>query len=101
LLLHRERGLEFDPDAEPPGPLEVSIDVKPGSFPNSVNPRSNGVVPVAILTTGSFDALTVDAATLRFSGPAGAPIAHSSPHPEDVDGDPIAGTDGIRTVGCK
>ncbi len=126
--------LEFDPDAGPPGPIEVAIDVKPGSFPNSVNPRSNGVIPVAILTTESFDALTVDAATLRFSGPAGAPIAHAAPHPEDADGDgdtdlvvhfrtrqtgiacgdteatlvgatlggdPIAGSDSIRTVGCS
>jgi hypothetical protein len=126
--------LEFDPEAEPPGPIEVAIDVKPGSFPNSINPRSNGVIPVAILTTPGFDALSVDAATLRFSGPAGAPIAHAAPHPEDADGDgdvdlvvhfrtrqtgiacgdveatlvgatvggdPITGSDGILTVGCK
>ncbi len=32
----------------------VSIDIKPGSFPNSISPRSKGVIPVAILTTDSL-----------------------------------------------
>ena len=33
----------------------VTIDVKPGSVPNSINPKSQGVTPVAILTTATFD----------------------------------------------
>lgn len=48
--------------------LEVSIDIKPGSFPNSVNLTSNGVVPVAILSAVSFDATHVDPATVSLSG---------------------------------
>lgn len=30
--------------------LKVKIDIKPGSFPNSINPKSKGKIPVAILT---------------------------------------------------
>lgn len=44
----------------------VTIDIKPGSFPNSINPHNPGVIPVAILTTYSFDAATVDPTTVRF-----------------------------------
>jgi Concanavalin A-like lectin/glucanases superfamily len=44
----------------------VVIDVKPDGFPNSVNPRSRGVIPVAIRTTSTFDALTVNPFTVRF-----------------------------------
>jgi hypothetical protein len=65
---------------------EVSIDIKPGSDPNAINPASRGVIPVAILTTDSFYALQVDVTTLAF-GPGGAAIAHEQGHVEDVDGD--------------
>ena len=34
----------------------VSIDIKPGSYPNRINLSSQGVVPVAVLTTPDFDA---------------------------------------------
>ena len=66
--------------------VTVEIDIKPGSYPNSINPRSKGVIPVALLTTDTFDALTIDGDTVRF-GPAEAAIAHRSPHFEDVDAD--------------
>ena len=46
--------------------LFVEIDIKPGSFPNSINPSSNGVIPVAILGTSSWDVSTVDPTTLVF-----------------------------------
>lgn len=64
--------------------IELQIDIKPGSFPNSINPDIQGEIPVAILTTPDFDASTVDAATVGF-GPDGA-VAVSSAL-EDVDGD--------------
>ncbi len=48
--------------------LEVVIDIKPGSFPNSINLRKQGVTPVAVLTTDDFDASTIDPATVRFEG---------------------------------
>src|SRR3989338_789881 len=68
--------------------LQVDIDIKPGSFPNSINPRSKGVIPVAILTTGSFDATTINPATVLF-GPTGteAPPVHSALEDVDLDGD--------------
>lgn len=46
----------------------VAIDIKPGSFPNSVNLRSNGVFPLAILGSASFDALKADPASLTLAG---------------------------------
>ncbi len=36
--------------------LPVDIDTKPGSDPNSINIRSRGTIPVAILSTTDFDA---------------------------------------------
>jgi len=59
-----------------------SIDIKPGSFPNSINLKSKGVIPVAILTTECFDALTVDPDTVIFAG--AAPLRWAI---EDVDYD--------------
>jgi len=46
--------------------IEVSIDIKPGSFPNSINPKSNGKLPVAILTNEDFDASDVDPDSIDF-----------------------------------
>lgn len=64
--------------------IEVDIDIKPGSFPNSVNPRSKGVIPVAIMTTDSFDATGVDLNTVLFgkTGNEAAPVQFAF---EDVD----------------
>lgn len=71
----------------------IEIDIKPGSDPNSINLKSKGVIPVAILTTPTFDATTVDGTTVMF---ATAPPVHdmSDPlvvadhqHDVDLDGD--------------
>jgi hypothetical protein len=70
----------------PTCPIPVANDIKPGSFPNAVNPRSKGVIPVAILTTPTFDATTVEPLSVQF-GPNGATEAHGLGHIEDVDGD--------------
>ena len=36
----------------------VSIDIKPGNDPNSINLKSNGVIPVAILSDDDFNAVS-------------------------------------------
>lgn len=52
-------------------PVTVTIDIKPGSDPNSINLGNNGKVPVAILGSSTFDVTTVDPCSLDL---AGAPV---------------------------
>jgi parallel beta-helix repeat protein len=78
LLIHQGQSLNI-----------VRIDIKPGSFPNSINLGSGGTVPVAIFSTATFDATTVDLSNVTLAGASvrltgrGTPIASS----EDVNGD--------------
>jgi len=46
----------------------VAIDIKPGAYPNTVNLGSGGAVPVAILSSESFDATTVDPLSVTLAG---------------------------------
>jgi hypothetical protein len=80
--------------------IEVDIDIKPGSDPNSINTRNKkGVIPVAILGSDTFDVSDVDVTTLAF-GPCGSEDAtptHDltdplvlSEHTQDVNGDGFA-----------
>ncbi|UCE38881.1 MAG: hypothetical protein JSW00_06570 [Thermoplasmata archaeon] len=46
----------------------VSIDIKPGSDPNSINLGSQGNVPVAIFSTPDFDATNIDPLTVTLAG---------------------------------
>jgi len=66
--------------------INVAVDIKPGSFPNSINPRNNGVIPVAILSTDSFDAATVNPASVFF-GATGTETKPNHYALEDVNGD--------------
>ena len=68
--------------------LAVTIDITPGGFPNSINPAGRGVIPVAVLTTGTFNAALVDAPTVRFgaTGTEAAPV-HFALEDVDLDGD--------------
>ena len=78
--------------------VPVALNIKPGSFPNSINPDSRDVVPVAILTTEAgeyglplaFDATSIDPLSVRFGPPdevwdetGGAFEAHGRGHVED------------------
>ena len=77
-----------------PAVTQVVIDIKPGGEPNAINPGSQGVVPVAILTTAiadgdaaDFDASQVDPDSVAF-GPAGArPVLPAKVADVDADGD--------------
>ena len=62
--------------------MTVAIDIKPGSFPNSINIKSKGVIPVAVLSTTDFDASSVLAGSAGF-GPAGA-LAVDVPADQDA-----------------
>ncbi|WP_136061202.1 choice-of-anchor Q domain-containing protein [Pontiella sulfatireligans] len=64
--------------------INVVIDIKPGSKSNSINLKSGGLLPVAILTTGTFDASTVDPASVCF---AEAVSTHRELQDVDADGD--------------
>ncbi|MGB2863336.1 MAG: hypothetical protein WBC05_08430 [Sedimentisphaerales bacterium] len=61
---------------------DLIIDIKPGSDQNSINLKSKGVVPVAVLTTDDFNAATIDPATALFAG--AEPVRWKL---EDVDDD--------------
>ncbi len=65
------------------GPLQVDIDIKPKDANNRVRLRSKSV-DVAVLTTATFDATSVDPTTVRF-GPAAA--GPTKDRVQDVDGD--------------
>jgi hypothetical protein len=44
-----------------PHVIYVDIDIKPGSYPNSIRcDNKNEIITVAVLTTEDFDAMTVD-----------------------------------------
>ena len=79
--------ITIEPGAPPT--LPVSIDIKPGSDDNTVNLGSKGSIPVAILSTATFDAASVNAALVTLSS---APVklkgkGTAQTSMEDVNGD--------------
>ena len=75
-----------------PAVIPVSIDIKPGSDPNSINCTNHKEsIAVAILTTDDFDATTVDHTTVTFEGATETHVNKKTGvarrHEEDVDGD--------------
>jgi hypothetical protein len=67
-----------------PARIDVAIDVRPDSAVNPVNPGSNGVLPVALLGSDSFDVMDVDPGSLAL-GVNGAPAVQFAY--EDANGD--------------
>ncbi|MGD0922963.1 MAG: hypothetical protein ABSA70_14560 [Terriglobia bacterium] len=69
--------------------LRITIDIKPDDPDNTINLKSRGTVPVAILGSATFDPTTVDPATVTLAGapvvtrPNGVPMTSIS----DVNGD--------------
>jgi hypothetical protein len=70
--------------------LEVEIDIKPNSDPNSVNQKSKGRLPVAIFGSPEFDVTQIDTTTVDFDifEVNGSTIATKC-NIEDVNGDGI------------
>ena len=50
--------------------IPVSIDIKPGSDPNSINLKSNGVTPVSIFGSATFDVNEINLDTIKFADAA-------------------------------
>jgi hypothetical protein len=73
--------------------------IQPGSFHNSINMGSQGVIPVAFLSDSGFDASTIDPATVtlrgedfadglvKLRGKKDAPVPMSNLKDVDDDGD--------------
>jgi hypothetical protein len=76
-----------------PSVTYFTIDIKPGSYPNSINPSSNGLIPVAILGSDTFDVTAVDWSTLEIGPDSSSPVhdlndsAVIAEHTVDVDDD--------------
>jgi len=51
---------------EMPDHIHVNVDVKPGSYPNVINLKSKGLVPVALLGGPDFSVSAVDGGTVGF-----------------------------------
>jgi len=62
-------------------PTNVTVDIR-----NSINSNSNGNIPVAVLSTDTFDATQLNIDSVAF-GPNGASESHGRAHVEDVDAD--------------
>ena len=67
-------------------PTTVSIDVKPGDTPTTIERARGGFLPVAVISTVQFDALTLDRETVRI-GPTGTEATPARSMASDVDED--------------
>ena len=75
--------------------VDAVVDIKPGSDPNSINLKSRGKLPVAILNTQveagepeTFDPAWVDTSTILFGDPSlSGRVSPAHTAFEDVDGD--------------
>ena len=47
--------------------LSVYVDIKPGSWPNPINLKAKGVLPVAVLGTENFDVTLIDPETITLT----------------------------------
>lgn len=86
--------------------IEVGIDIKPGSYPNSFNLNGNGVIPVAVLGSADFDVTQVDVSSLSFAGLAVRVKGNGTPQCsyDDVSGDftyPEGAPDGYTDLVCQ
>jgi len=69
-----------------PSVVHVTIDIRPESDANRINPKSRGNINVAIFSVNGFDATSVDPSTVRF-GATGIEATPIHVQQRDVDGD--------------
>lgn len=72
--------------------LRTDIDIKPGSWPNSLNLNGNGSVPVGIFGSTEFNVHDIDKSTVRcgLTGLEAVPVHKGyCGHVEDLNGDGI------------
>jgi hypothetical protein len=86
--------------------ITVGIDIKPGSYPNSINLKPRGVIPVAILGSADFDVHNVDMNSLIFAGLPVKIKGDGLPQCvyQDVSGNftnPIGAPDGFIDLVCQ
>lgn len=68
----------------------MTIDIKPGASPNPINTKSKGKIPVAILSSATFDAAAqVDITTLTFGRTGDEDSFSHCGGAEDVNGDTL------------
>ena len=90
-----------------PTTISVAIDIKPGSYPNSINLGSGGATPVAILGSASLDVNDIDTDTVTL-GTAGVKTVGKTDRAlcsvVDVSGDfslgPNGAPDGYNDLVC-
>jgi len=102
--------VDFEPWLLAPAPggacgIWVQIDIKPGSDPNSINLKSKGTIPVAILSTEGFNAPDeVNPSSLKFGpeGEEGAQINEigGKRNPKPHCGVEDANNDGLPDLVC-
>ena len=84
-------------------PVEVLVDIKPGSCPNPLNRNSHGVLPVALIDTEDFDVSLVDISSVRLyrADGVGGDVAPNEgpPGPHSVVEDVATPFDG-EACGC-
>jgi YVTN family beta-propeller protein len=77
-------------------PDRIFVDILPGTFPNTINPKSSDPILVVVLSSASFDAtLTVDRASLAF-GHTGSEMSLIACNPDGQD----INADGIPDLVC-
>ena len=68
--------------------MTVSIDIKPGDGPATINSKSKGKIPVAILSSPTFDAVKqIDQTSLTFGRTGSEKSLAFCSGPQDVNGD--------------
>ncbi len=86
----QERAVLWEPR---PSAFEVAVDIGSGGTAAApINIKSNGLIPVAILSTATFDATTIDPTSVCFgdaedTSQRDCTEAHGRGHREDINGD--------------